>query len=519
VEDTRGTPLEGAVVSLFGKGLGHSLVTLSDSAGRFFLPSLPPGLYTLRALGAGHVPAPARQITVLPNQDSVFTLSLIPVEGEAGHSTTAQATDETRRELRWLVRHKRRSVLEDDSAQPPAKDPAPSTADVGLLDLSGSVEVVTTPDSAYEPDGTHHGVGVVRLHGRLTDGATWSLGGLMAEADARTWRMAGEFVIDAGGGHMLRAGTGYGSRYMHAIDGKRVDDEAVGALFLEDSWKIGNRVTATAGGRFSYLGFLTDKSHLDPAASFELHPDATTRLGVSVSTKTLAPGGDLLTLSTLSTSPAVTWASLDPQLRPEHTIRYEVALTEDKGSSFVRANSFYENVDHRLVNAFEHGLAPVLTIGNRAPAAARGMGLTVGRRFGKALATSVTYTFGHTWAVTRPAGLVDDDALSLASPAEGDFQDLSARLEASLDTSTRVVAYYRVNRLSPQHSQATLNRQRFDVQLSQGLPFLNSLLRAQCELLLAMRNLFYEVDEGAMLDEVAVLDPPRRVVGGVSVRF
>src|SRR5687768_3452105 len=62
VGDTRGTPVAGVVISLFGKGVDAAgLVTLSDSAGRFFLPSLPAGSYTLRALAAGHLPAPARQ--------------------------------------------------------------------------------------------------------------------------------------------------------------------------------------------------------------------------------------------------------------------------------------------------------------------------------------------------------------------------------------------------------------------------------------------------------------------------
>ena len=62
VEDTQGTPVAGAVISIFGRGLARGgLVTLSDDTGHFVLPSLPPGSYTLRALRAGHAPAAARQ--------------------------------------------------------------------------------------------------------------------------------------------------------------------------------------------------------------------------------------------------------------------------------------------------------------------------------------------------------------------------------------------------------------------------------------------------------------------------
>ena len=42
VESTRGVPVAGALVSIFGKGIrGGSLVALADSQGQFVLPSLP----------------------------------------------------------------------------------------------------------------------------------------------------------------------------------------------------------------------------------------------------------------------------------------------------------------------------------------------------------------------------------------------------------------------------------------------------------------------------------------------
>ena len=57
------------------------------------------------------------------------------------------------------------------------------------------------------------------------------------------------------------------------------------------------------------------------------------------------------------------------------------------------------------------------------------------------------------------------------------------------------------------------------MQLSQGLPFLGALTRADWNFLLAVRNLFYETSEGALIDELAVTNPPKRVLGGISVRF
>src|SRR5262245_42619182 len=162
VEDTRGVPVAGAVISLFGKGVGATgLVTLSDSTGRFFVPSLPAGSYTMRALRAGHV-APARQVTVLPNRELHVTMSLTP-EAEAAAAAEKAAAEkaaedarprsgptDAQRELTWLLRHKRRSVLEEHDGAPAAEgDAAPQAASLtpALPALGATLEVVTHPES------------------------------------------------------------------------------------------------------------------------------------------------------------------------------------------------------------------------------------------------------------------------------------------------------------------------------------------------------------------------------------
>ena len=57
-------------------------------------------------------------------------------------------------------------------------------------------------------------------------------------------------------------------------------------------------------------------------------------------------------------------------------------------------------------------------------------------------------------------------------------------------TDTRLIAFYRLNRLSPgaegEAAPAALTNTRFDVQLSQGLPFLGSLTRADWDFLVAL---------------------------------
>jgi outer membrane receptor protein involved in Fe transport len=511
-------------------------VTLSDSTGRFFLPALTPGSYTVRALTRNKLVARPRQITVLPNRDFTFTMSL--QEALPGEETAAETESESKkstntREINWLLRHKRRSVLEargqdggfDQAWTVPA--PAPSRLLAGWIpDMDGTVEVMATPlGSGGEIDGDNvPSFSVLRLKGRIAGSGRWTLGGLVSESESTAWRMAAEFVAEPVEGHELQIGTGYGTRFVRPLlpteGDARLDDRSVGALFAQDRWNVADAVTATVGARFSYIGFLDDAHNLDPSLTIEVRRDDHTRLSGSYATRTLAPGGDLLTLSSLASGPAVTYASMDRDLRAERTSRLEMAVAQDFGVTTLRAHAFYETVRDQLVNAFEeNGVAsPTVHILNAGDLQARGMGVTLGRRFGDHVNGQVTYTYGHAWRDGPLAAVEMTDSIPLVAFREGDFHDLVARVETVIDeTDTRVVALYRLNQLGG--LEAASNARRFDVQLSQGLPFLGALTRADWDVLFSIRNLYYEAGEGAILDEHAVSNPPKRVSGGIAVRF
>ena len=68
-------------------------------------------------------------------------------------------------------------------------------------------------------------------------------------------------------------------------------------------------------------------------------------------------------------------------------------------------------------------------------------------------------------------------------------------------------------------SQPPLGGARFDVQLTQALPFL-SFAGADVEMLMAVRSMFREeLLDTSVYDEVLAIRPPKRIVGGVTVRF
>jgi len=534
VESTRGAPVAGAVVSIFGKGIrGGSLIALADAQGQFVLPSLPAGSYTLRAIGSGHQPSAAQSVTVLPDRDALFTLSLTPVDAKAaaGESGAAPAS-EGEREWRWLVRHKRRSVLEtanhatasEEGAPALSLPPAPHLA--ALAPLAGSMELAAMAGSGSPADasasGVPSGVGSLRLRGQLADGIRWSLGGLIAESEGRAWRTAAEFVLEPGGGHEVEVGAGYGAGNQRPMQTGVLPepDRVLGAVFLRDRWKLGDRLTATTGARYTYVGFLPDSHHADAVVQVELRGDRRTLVRGSVAARTLTPGGDLLTLSTVAASPAITWARLEEGLRPAHSLRYELGVDRALGPARLGAHVFDETTHDVLLTTFD-GTTPVVR--NAGTIEARGFGLSLGHRFGSVANGSVTYTFGRGRRSGSMPLLADAPVTSFDDP---EFHDLVARLETVIDWSdTRVAALCRLSALSDDRglgtagATRTINAARFDVQLTQGLPFLQPLTRADWEVLVAVRNMFYEASQGGFLDELAVQDPPTRVVGGISVRF
>jgi hypothetical protein len=469
-------------------------------------------------------------VLILPNQDATFTISMIPVaeaaKADGGDSATAKDADTTSlRELQWLIRHKRRSALESRSQGPATEDAdAPPTGLLGSLlpDMAGTLQVLASSVGDDIPSESQPSSwSVVNLNGRIADSGHWSLSGLVAERESATWRMAGEFVFEPGGGHAVEVGTGYGTRalrpYPYAGASASLD-RGVGAVSFQDRWQIDDRVAATVGGRFSYAGFLERSNQTDRMFGLEFRRDARTRIRGTARSHTLVPGGDVLTVATISSSPAVAFAVLDEGLRAERVLRYELAVDQEYGDYSIEAHTFYESIHDQLVNSFSEGgtlLPHALNVSNGGWVGTRGVGLKLGRRFGDALQGSMTYTYGHSW---RPEAVATQPMLAFQ---QGNFHDLAARVETMIEgTDTRVIAFCRVNRLaSPELREGSLVNTRFDVQVSQGLPFLGAITRADWDVLVAVRNLFYEASEGGILDELTVAHPPKRVLGGISVRF
>jgi hypothetical protein len=235
----------------------------------------------------------------------------------------------------------------------------------------------------------------------------------------------------------------------------------------------------------------------------------------------------MLALSPVAAPPEISYASTDSQIRAERTIRYEFAVEQILAGTHVSARTFREDTRDQLLNAFSpDGRGESLRIYNGHDVAAVGGALEVSRSFGGVFKGTVTYAYGR--ATTEgpeggaPVGAVVSEA-AMGPLHQTAFHDVAAQVETVFErTGTRIVAYCRMNSLQPHEGDvagAPLRTARFDVRLSQGLPFMGNLTGADWDVLFAFRNLFYEPTEGALLDEVSVVNPPKRVSGGISVRF
>ena len=99
---------------------------------------------------------------------------------------------------------------------------------------------------------------------------------------------------------------------------------------------------------------------------------------------------------------------------------------------------------------------------------------------------------------------------------------MTTSLETEIPYSaTRVVVLYKLNdafaavtSVDPPGFGA-----RFDLKVTQALPFMN-FRTSQWEMLVGVRNLFHEsLANASVYDELLVVRPPKRLVGGFTVKF
>jgi hypothetical protein len=578
VLDEQGKPLAGAVASALGSTTAYAV---SDADGQFLFRTLPYGPYLLRVHLQGYVPAPSRLIQV--NRDTAPVASIVlarrgdtdqpvsvlaagvgPADGTTGSDGEAETHDHG--EVAWRLRHLKRSVLKDAAAGlvdvagasgsflddslvglgwavgSPARLATSLLAEVpwnGHFDLLTSTSF-DRPQDLFSMETMPRGVAYLALEAP-TAGGQWAMRGAMTQGDLSSWIVAGSYRR-APAAHRYEAGLSYGMQsYLGgnatALAAVPEGDRNVGVVYGFDEWTISPRVTVHYGAKYARYDYLARQALVSPRAGVTLTPitNDTFRIRAAVSRRDSAPGAEEFVppSSGLWLPPERTFSPLSAArgFVPQQMEHAELAAEREWAGGLVTGvRAFRQTVDDQMVTLF--GVVMPGTAANSlghyyvasaGDVDATGWGVSVSRTMPARVRASVDYTNAHsTWMRRSPdAAALALVAMSILRDGTERIHDLTTSVESTLPvTETRVFAIYKINsQLADTGVGAPGAGARFDVQVNQSLPFLN-FSGAQWEMLVAVRSLFRdELLDASVYDELLVMRSPKRVVGGVTVRF
>ena len=493
-----------------------------------------------------------------------------PVDTSGTSSVAGSGLDDDHSALAWRLRHARRTILKDATLpEDVLADDAPvDTRMFGVPDVlgrmsgspvrfatnffagtpfSGQVNLLTTgsfdtPQQLFSADNFAHNTAYLALGAPVGEHADWTVRAALTQGDLASWIVAGEYTTRAPARHRYDLGLSYSTqRYeggnfaalRNVTDGSR----NAGALYGFDTFAISPMVTLTYGGRYARYDYLEQGSLVSPRVALTIQPVDHFRVSTILSSRALAPGAEEFmprTDSGIWLPPQRTFSSL-PDNRPlqaERTNHMELEVEHDVASATVSLRAFRQHVNNQLVTLFGVDAPGTPALGhyllsNAGDVDASGLSAGIRAAIAGRVHGSVEYSLTRA-RLNSPDGL---GYLLLVAPSAArvdpeHIHDLATSIETEVpETSTRVVVLYRVSNAfahaaaSPSTSSPWLDA-RFDVQVRQSLPFMD-FSSAKWEMLVAVRNFFREaaVSDQSIYDELLVVRPPKRIVGGLTLKF
>jgi hypothetical protein len=491
-----------------------------------------------------------------------------PQDAGSPQATTAEAADRpTDDEIEWRLRHARRSILKeavdqvvvaDASSLPATEDgsrgrhehPAGGVGGVATnffaeTPFFGQVNLLTTSsfDAPLDLFSTKafigRGVTNLLVGAPVGDGADWTVRGALTQGDITSWSVFGDYVTRAQARHRYDIGLSYSTqRYdggsIAPLSNVTGGSRNVGTMHGFDTFAVTPAVSVTYGARYAHYDYLQGENLLSPRVGVVITPANQVRVNALVSLRALAPGAQEFMPPTdmgVWLPPQRTFSSAiyGSPLVAERTMHVEAGLERDIApGATVSVRAFSQRVDNQLATLFglEEPGSPMAAldhyfVANSGRVEANGYAAAVKAVFAERVHASVEYSLSR---AQRNFG-DGPGAVMFLEPTlavRENIHDLSTAVETEVpETSTRVAV---LCRLSDGFARRDLSGRsaldaRFDVQVRQALRFMD-FSSAKWEMLVAVRNFFYDsaVDQ-SIYDELMVIRPPKRVVGGLTLRF
>jgi hypothetical protein len=577
VTDESGQPLDGAVISALG---GTTAFAVSDRSGAYKLKQLPPGPYLIRVHLAGFLAARGTMVNVRPSTRSASSFTLRR-EGSPGAPSiteaavgaigaapgaTARSGERDESELAWRLRHLKRGVLRDadtlvgipqdddwfitDSfeflGRAVGTSARKATALFSDLSLGGQVNLLTTgafdnPLQLLQLDRTSS-VAFFSVGAPVGSHGDWNVRAAMNQSDLSSWMLAGSYVVKAQVPHRYQFGMSYSlQRYEGGNTAALVSlsDTArnVGSVFAYDDWQVSRYVAVSYGAHYARYDYMDAPTLFSPRISATLSPSASWRLRASASRFASAPGAEefIPPISAEYLPPQRTFSPLSKAgLRPQSFSNYEVGIERVINGAAISVRAFDQRINDQTVTVFglrQPDSAPSVLghyyVGAAGDADLHGVGVTLTHALAENFRGSIDYSVATAdW--TGRAEPVEYAVLtkwvpSAVRPHRERIHDVTTSLETEIPYSaTRVVVLYKLNTAFAANTRAVgepMFGARFDLRVTQALPFMN-FRASQWEMLVGVRNLFHEsLANTSVYDELLVVRPPKRLVGGLTVKF
>ena len=465
-------------------------------------------------------------------------------------------------EAAWRTRHFKRSILKDAAPMIVFADDEPvpagslfgramgSAANVASsfftdFPFSGEVNFLTTgavaPGALLSATAFPRGIAYMALAAPGA-GGDWAIRAAMSQGDLSSWIVAGSFASKSAGAHKYNLGLSYSTQEYQGgnpaalaavTDGSR----NAGELYGFDAWTLNSTVTVEYGARFAHYDYLQQqRGLLSPkfGVAIEALPDTTVR--ATIAQRMVAPGAEEF-LATRTPGPWLpperTFAPLGQPVdamdfRAERSRSFDIGIEREFADAFViGVGRFRQSVDDQLVTMFGLRLPDgPRSVGHYYVAGAGAVeadGWTVQWRTvaDAPVQGSLQYSRTHArWTGRGSEDMLRSLVASAIRPDREDLHDLTTSFSADIrETATRVFVVAKVNNgfVNPSGVAGGLDA-RFGVQVNQALPV--AFAGTKWEVLVGLRNLFRDPDDAASVyDELLVVRPPKRLVGGFLVRF